>query len=249
MPWVETHSLSFSARHGSADAVAAEALLDRLEAFRARLEERFPIAAGDVAVVVHPRAAQLDLAAPWLPIARAATAPASRRYVAGWFTRGKVHTLTPRALEDRASAVPGSREALRLAPLHEYVHVVVGANCPGLPPPFSPASFLRYLRLAWISEGAATHFSGQSRLLRGAVARRLREGSSPSFPPSVADALLLGGTVFDLLEEAGRGEAGVEMATRLEPGGPLRAVERAFGRPLREVEVDWRERLAAFAAA
>ncbi|MEJ7716545.1 MAG: hypothetical protein WKF31_00730 [Thermoleophilaceae bacterium] len=214
MPWVETHSLSFSARHGSADAVAAEALLDRLEAFRARLEERFPIPAGDVAVVVHPRAAQLDLAAPWLPVARAATAPASRRYVAGWFTRGKIHTLTPRALEDRASAVPGSREALRLAPLHEYVHVVVGANCPGLPPPFSPASFLRYLRLAWISEGAATHFSGQSRLLRGAVARRLREGSSPSFPPSVADALLLGGRC----STCSRRQVAVRRASRWPPG-------------------------------
>jgi hypothetical protein len=249
VPWVETHSLSFSARHGSADASAAEVLLDRLEAFRGRLEERFPIAAGGVAVVVHPRAAQLDLAAPWLPLARAATAPGSRRYVAGWFTRAKIHTLSPRALEDRASAVPGSREALGLAPLHEYVHVVVGANCPGLPPPFGPASFVRYLRLAWLCEGAATHFSGQSRLLRGAVARRLREGSSPSFPPSAADALLLGGTVFDLLEDEGRGDGCVELATRLEVGGSKRAIERAFGRPLREVEHDWRERLAAFAAA
>ena len=35
--------------------------------------------------------------------------------------------------------------------------------------------------------------------LRPAIARRLRERASPSFPPTARDAALLGGTVFDLL--------------------------------------------------
>ena len=249
MSWVETQSPSFSARHRSDDAEAVELLLDRLEAFRERLAERFPVGVGDLEVVLHPRAAQLDLAAPWLPLARLATAPASRRYLTGWFTRGRIHTLTPAALGQRASGVAGSREALALGPQHEYVHVVVGRNCPGLPPPFSPRSLVRYLRLAWLCEGAATHFSGQSRLLRGAVARRLREGRAPAFPPAAPDALLLGGTVFDQLEDEGREEAAVELAVRLEGEGPSRAIERAFGRPARAVEADWRDRLAAFAAA
>src|SRR5438105_765546 len=37
--------------------------------------------------------------------------------------------------------------------------------------------------LAWLAEGAAVYFSGQGRHLRAAIARRLREGGRPAFPP------------------------------------------------------------------
>jgi hypothetical protein len=245
VPWVETHSLSFVARHHTGDVADAEALLGRLEAFRSALADRFPVTPGEVAVVLHPTPAQLMLAAPWLPVAHVASAPAGRRYLTGSFGRAHIHTLSPRALATRASAVEGSREALELAPMHEYVHVVVGANSPGLPPPFSLGSGLRYLRLAWQCEGAATHFSGQSRRMRGAVARRLREAPVPSFPPSARDALLLGGAIYDLLEDRVGPEACTRLATRLDPAGPATALERAFERPLREIEADWREALAA----
>jgi hypothetical protein len=249
VPWVETHSLSFVARHDTGDAASAELLLDRLEAFREELSGRFAVTPGDIAIVLHASPAQLMLAVPWLALASLATAPAGRRYLTGWFGRARIHTLSPRALESRASGVAGSSEALRLAPLHEYVHVVVGANAPGVPPPFGLGSSLRYLRLAWQCEGAATHFSGQSALLRGAVARRLREGPAPSFPPSAADALLLGGTVYDLLEDEVGSQACVRLATRLDPAGSGRAIEQAFGEPLREIEDRWRARLAATARA
>jgi hypothetical protein len=245
MAWEETDSLSFSARHESEDAEAAVATLERLEEFRARLDGLFETTPGEVSVVMHSRPAALALAHPWLPLARMLAAPAARRYMAGWFTTGEIHVLAPRALTERASRVEGSRAALLLSPLHEYAHLVIGANNAGLPPPFTTRTFSRYVRWAWLCEGAATHFSGQGPHLRAAIARRLREGGRPAFPPDVRDATLLGGTVFRLLER-GAGEAAcVKLAESLDPAGPRHAIERAFSRPLSEVERDWRASLAS----
>jgi hypothetical protein len=245
--WVETDSLSFSARHESEEADSAVAILERLEEFRSRMDGLFEATPHDVSVVIHSHPAALALAHPWLPLARALAAPAARRYMAGWFSQGEIHVLAPRALTARASRVEGSREALLLAPLHEYAHLVVGANNDGLPPPFTVRTFARYVRWAWLCEGAATHFSGQGRYLRGAIARRLREGGRPAFPPAARDATLLGGTVFRLLErEAGEAACAAIAASRLETSGAERALERAFDRPLADVERDWRRSLDAY---
>jgi hypothetical protein len=244
VPWVETESLSFTARHEEADAAAAQDLLEDLEAFRAELAELFERTPGDIAVIVHPSPAALALAQPWLPLARRAASPASRRYMAGWFSRRELHVLSPEALEERASPVEGSREALMLSPLHEYAHLTVGANNPALPPPFNPGSFARYLRWAWLAEGAAAQLSGQTPHLRGAVARRLHEGSPPTFPPAARDAPLLGGTLLEMLDEARGTEAVVRLVSKLDPAGATHAIESAFGRRLLEIERDWRVRLA-----
>jgi hypothetical protein len=241
---VTTESLSFSARHDQADAAAAADLLTDLESFRAELAELFPRTPGDIAVIIHPRPWALSVAQPWLPLARLAASPASRRYMAGWFARREIHVLAPDALEERASPVEGSREALMLSPLHEYSHIAIALNNPALPPPFNPGSFARYLRWAWLAEGAAAQLSGQTPHLRGAVARRLREGGSPEFPPSARDAPLLGGTLLEMLEEEHGREAVAHIASELDPIGPRRAIEKAFGRHLVEIEATWRERLA-----
>jgi hypothetical protein len=249
VPWVETESLSFVARHDSDQADAVAAVLDDLEEFRLELAELFGTTPGEVSVVLHPRALMLGLAHPWLPLARRMAAPAARRYFAGWFTGDEIHVLDPAALERRASGVEGSHEALRLAPRHEYAHLVIGANNPLLPPPFTPGTFRRYLRLAWLAEGAAAHFAGQVQHLRAAIALRLREGSRPEFPPSTRDAVLLGGTLFELLErEAGEG-ACVELATLDRELPPRAAIERAFDRPAAAVERHWRAYLSALTAA
>ena len=249
MPWIESHSPSFSARHEEADADAAAVMLGRLEHFRDRLEGLFDVTPGEIAVIVHPGPLALGLAHPWLPVARMAAAPAARRYMAGWFSRREIHVLAPGALEDRASAVPGSREALLLSPQHEYAHVVMGANNPALPPPFTPAAFRRYLRWAWLCEGAATHLAGQTEHLRPAIARRLREGGRPGFPPTARDAVLLGGTLFAMLEDEQGIDACVRLAARLPEAGGRAAIEHAFGRPASEVEAGWRTRLDELRAA
>jgi hypothetical protein len=241
--WVETESLSFAARHESEQAEEAASVLEELEGFRDRLGELFEVTPGDVAVVIHPGPIQLYLAQPWLPLARLAAAPASRRYFSGWFSSREIHVLSPLVLRERASNVPGSREAMQLAPLHEYAHLAVGANNPQLPPPFNPGSFRRYLRWAWLCEGAATWLSGQARFLGPAIARYMHEGGRPVLPPRARDALLLGGSIFGLLEREQGRRACVELATHLHHDGASAALERAFGGHRFEIEALWRRYL------
>jgi len=223
-------------------------VLDELEHFRARLEGVFEKVPGAVTVVLHPNFTALCIAAPWLPLARAVSAPAGRRYFAGWFARGEIHVLVPEALERRAADTPGSRAALRLSPHHEYAHLVLGANNPALPPPFTLPAFLSYARSAWLCEGAAAHFSNQSPHLRPALVRRLREGRRPSFPPSPRDATLLGGTVFSLLQREHGARACVALAAGPVREGGRPALEEAFGRPLAAIERAWRHHLRDFTA-
>jgi hypothetical protein len=126
---------------------------------------------------------------------------------------------------------------------------VLGANNPALPPPFTPRAFGRYLRWAWLCEGAATHFAGQTEHLRPAIARRLREGGRPDFPPTARDAVLLGGTLFAMLEDEQGPEACVQLAARPPDVRGEAAVQQAFGRPASEVEAGWRRRLDELRAA
>jgi hypothetical protein len=247
--WEESHSLSFSARHDSAQAEQAAAVLAGLEVLRDDLAGLFEHTPGDIAVVLHPRPAALTLAHPWLPLARLVAAPASRRYFAGWFGEREIHVLSPPALERRASSVPGSREALLLSPEHEYSHLVIGANNPHLPPPFSPSAFRRYVRWAWLCEGAATWLSGQAPHLRPAIVRRLREGGRPTFPPDPRDAMLLGGTVFELLEREHGSRAAARLATAPLERGPRSVLVDAFGSQLAGVEREWRASLDALTAS
>jgi hypothetical protein len=249
MPWVESSSLSFAARHDSRHVDAAARILDELEEFRVRLSELFESTPGEVDVVIHPRPVMLALAHPWLPLARFAAAPASRRYFAGWFAPYEIHVLAPDALERRSSGVEGSSEALLLSPQHEYAHLVVGMANPDMPPPFTPRTFRRYMRRAWLCEGAATWLSGQTPHLRAAVVRRLREGDKPQFPPSTRDAQLLGGTVFAMLDEERGADDAVALAATREDVRDRPAIERAFGRPAASVERDWRDYLASLSAS
>ena len=248
MAWVETDSPSFEARHESTQADHAARILDELESFRERMERLFEQTPGEVSVIIHARSTMLTLAHPWLPLARFVAAPASRRYFAGWFGTGEIHVLAPPALESRASNVEGSREALLLSPQHDYAHLVVGANNRDLPPPFRPATFRRYVRWAWLCEGAAAYLSGQTPHLRAAIVRRLREGGRPAFPPNAADAYLLGGTVFSLLDEEAGPRAAVALAQSRDAAGERAAIDSAFGRPFRDVERDWRYYLDSLTA-
>src|ERR687891_1065035 len=203
MAWVETESLSFTARHESEDTASAQRTLDELEDTRLRLEERFDDAPGGITVVIHPSPGWLAAAHPFLPAARLAAAPAGRRYLAGWAMATELHVLNDDYM-DRRAAGDDSRRALRGTAERLYVQIVLAANNEQLPPPWGPRRFARYLRWAWLVEGAAQYFAGQGPLFRPAVIRRMREGPSPSFPPSPRDAIILGGTVFDLLDrEAG----------------------------------------------
>jgi len=199
----------------------------------------------EVDVVVHGSPAQLDLAAPYLPLVRRLTAPAARRYLVGWFGTREIHVLAPRVLEARASHVPGSRELNLLAPAALYAHVVIGASNPRLPPPFTPRAFRRYLRWAWLAAGGAQWLSGQTAHARPAIARRMHEGGRPAFPPGIRDAQLLGGTVLDLLAREEGERACLDLLLAPLPRDPRRALVEAFhGRALTHTDVMWRAHLA-----
>ena len=96
-------------------------------------------------------------------------------------------------------AVPGSREMLALSAASLYARRVIIDNNRDLQHVMRAIRVRRERRWAWLLDGAARWFSGQTDHARPAIARRLREGGSPRFPPTVRDALLLGGTVIDLL--------------------------------------------------
>lgn len=224
-------------------------MLEDLERFSDELAQVFEAIPLEIAVVMHARSISLSMAHPWLPLARRVAAPASRRYFAGWFGEREIHVLAPSALERRASNVPGSREALLLTPRHEYSHLVLGANNPDLPPPFSAARFRQYVRWAWLCEGAAAWLSGQTPLFRAAIVRRMREGGRPQFPPAPADAMLLGGTVFTLLERRRGRHVAAALATSPLERGALGLIAEAFDRPVAAVEQYWRDELDSLAAS
>src|SRR5436309_12082113 len=152
MTWVETESLSFTARHDTGDTSYAERTLDRLEDLRVRLEERFDRVPGSVTLVVHTNPAWLAMAHPFLPAARWSAAPAGRRYLAGWAMATELHVLNDPHMTRRAAGAD-SREALRGTPERLYAQLVLAANNSALPPPLTPRRLGRCLRSALRVEG------------------------------------------------------------------------------------------------
>lgn len=249
MPWIESASRSFRARHDSGARDEAERVLHSLELAREQLGQYFPDPVGGLTLVLHRTSLSLALARPVVPLVWLATAPAARRYLGGWTSEREIHMLTPQALRERASGVPGSLEMLSLTPEALYARRVVTAANRDLPQRLGPRRAAIEVRWAWLFEGAARWFAGQTEFARPAIARRLHEGDRPEFPPRLADALLLGGTVIDLLIRE-RGEAAaVALASRIDPHGPRAALRRAFGgAPLVHLEGTWRSHLARLAA-
>ncbi|MGI8558608.1 MAG: hypothetical protein ACR2ND_09905 [Solirubrobacteraceae bacterium] len=249
MPWVESSSPNFTARHELSDQDDAVSVLELLEGTREQLGSTFARLPPAAAIILHGSPLQLALAQPYLPLIRLLTDPAGRRYLAGWCASGEMHVLAPRLLEARASQVSGSREMVMLSPASLYAQLVVAANNHALPPPFKPASFSRYVRWAWLPAGAAQFFSGQTAFARAAIARRLHEGREPSFPPGVRDAALLGGSVFDLLAQE-RGEAAAAKLACTPPrgSGAREVLRAAFGRDGAHTAGAWRAHLARMAA-
>jgi hypothetical protein len=250
MAWVESVSPSFRARHDSAHVDDAAWVLESLERAREELAELFPRQLADLTVILHRDAFSLTMSNPTLPVRWLATAPAARRYIAGWASGQELHVLTPDALKARASNVPGSREMLELSAPALYARRVIVENNHDLPRSMTPARLRAEFRWAWLLEGAGRWFSGQSEHGRPAIARRLREGGRPSFPPGVRDAPLLGASVIDLLAKQEGERAAAQFVMRLHPQGPRAALSKAFhGKPFVHIEGDWRSHLARLATA
>jgi hypothetical protein len=249
--WVESASPSFRARHESTHADDVDGALYSLERTREYLAQHFPRTVDGITVVFHSGPASLSIACPMVPLGWIAAAPAARRYVAGWSGREELHILRADLLEARASTVPGSLEMLAATASSLYARRVIIENNPDVPPrTASPRRVRAELRWAWLLEGAARWFGGQTAHARPAIARRLREGRTPAFPPGVRDAPLLGGTVIDLLVRERDERAAARLACRLHPQGRRAALREAFqGRTFAATEEAWRAHLGRLAAA
>ncbi len=251
--WVESSLGPFRARHDEADARDARRVLQSLERTAGRMSQLFPRSVPDITVVLHRGVASLTMTNPMLPLVRLATAPAARRYVAGWAGAHELHVLAPAVLRARASNVSGSREMLTLSAAALYARRIIVHNNQELRSVMGAIRARRELRWAWLLEGAARWFCGQTEHARPAIARRLHEGGGVGgirFPPGLRDATLLGGTVIDLLVREEGERAAARFAMRLHPQGHRAALSEAFGgRPLLQTEDAWRSHLLRLAGA
>jgi hypothetical protein len=248
MTWVESRLGTFRARHEESQARDARRVLESLSLAAARMEGLFARPVQEVTVVLHDSVMSLTMTNPAMPLIWLMTDPAARRYVAGWAGENELHVLSPGLLRARASSVEGSREMLALSAASLYARRVIIDNNRDLQHVMRAIRVRRELRWAWLLEGAARWFSGQTEHARPAIARRLHEGSQPRFPPGLRDATLLGGTVIDLLAREQGEPATAAFATRLDSRGPSAALADAFGgRPLRRSEEAWRSHLQRLA--
>ena len=220
-----------------------------LEWARETLSSVFPRTVGELTVVLHDSQWSLMAANPLMPLTWSMTAPAARRHLAGWVGRNELHVVAPTVLAGRASNVTGSAQMLALAPVSLYTRRVI-VECNHELHSANPAARLAIgVRWAWLLEGGARWFSGETAHARGAIGRRLHEGRRPHFPPGLSDAPLLGGTVIDLIASEHGEPAAAQFVTRLHPQGPRAALTKAFGRPLVHTEGAWRSHLARLASA
>jgi hypothetical protein len=252
MSWEQSSSASFRARHASADATDAQRVLRSLEHVRVQLQLSFNRIPDEMTVVLHSHQAALALSNPLITGAWLLSDATSRRYVTGWVGRRELHVLSPRALVARAGPVTGSREMLRLSAAALYARRVIDENNPDSRLRLHPAGPLlalrRELRWAWLLEGGARWLAGQTTHARPSIARRLREGSRPAFPPGPRDAPLLGGTVHELLAAREGEDVVAALLAELPARGPEWAIERAFGARLVNVDAEWRAHLARISA-
>jgi hypothetical protein len=249
VPWVESASSSFRCRHSSARSGDAARLVGLLERAREELAKVFPRTVDELTVVIHDSPWSLIAANPLMGLTWTATAPAARRYLAGWAGRDELHVLAPSVLARRASSVEGSAQMLALAPASLYTRRVIVECNRELCTAGAPTRVAAALRWAWLLEGGSRWFSGETAHARGAITRRLHEGRSPSFPPGLRDAPLLGGTVIDLIAHEQGADAAAQFVTRLHPQGPRAALVKVFrGRPLVHTEGAWRSHLARLAS-
>ncbi len=219
-------------------------MLGLLEHARGRLSERFGTSALELTVVLHDSAHALALSNPLMPPLWAMTARPVRRYIAGWVGEHELHVLSPQALRERASGVSGSFEMLALAPASLYARRVIIESNRELHAARALSRGWQGLRWAWLLDGAARWFSGESGYARGVLGQYLRAGHRPHFPPLARDAALTAPPLIDLLAQQHGEAAVVRLAARLHTSGAHIALSSAFpGQALGTIEAEWRSRL------
>ena len=144
---------------------------------------------------------------------------------------------------DRRAAGEDSLPALRGTAERLYAQIVLAANNERLPPPWGPRRFARYVRWAWLIEGGAQYFTGQTSLFRAAVNTRMREGRAalvPALGPRRDHPRRHG---LRPARPRARTRRLLVLVSRLRREGAERAIELAFDARFRDVEQEWRRHL------
>ena len=213
MAWIETESLSFAARHEAQDSDSASARWTRSRSCGyASRSASTRCRAGHWSCITTPGLAG---AGPSVPARRALVGGAGRAALPGRLGDGERAARPQRRPPDRRAA---GEDSLRGAARHRRAPLRPARGRREqhrLPPSWAPRRFARYLRWTWLVEGARPVLRPPGRLSTAPPSSAASRGAEPAFPPSRRDAVILGGTIFDLLERERGPDACDVLASRL----------------------------------
>lgn len=235
--WTESTSDLFRVRFDSDARVEVEEMLHTLEAVAVRLEAHGLVLPPHPTIVVHPTAVSLSLAQPAFLAAQALTESHGRRYVASWASGSTLHLIAPHRHLRGDQRTVGMRDALERAPACGLAHLALGHANPGL----ALSRVIRRRAWLWLAWGAGQALVGQVGLLASSIAVRRRMRRSLAMPPPPRDAVVLGGTVVELVLRTRGLTALVGMLKEPLPPTPEGWIGRALpGLGSTERDVHWR---------
>jgi hypothetical protein len=235
--WTESSSNLFRVRFDDESRTEVEEVVHVLETVAARLEAHGLVLPDHPTIVVHPTAFSLGLAQPAFLFAQTLTESNGRRYLASWSSGSTLHLIAPTRLARGSEGHISMREALERAPACGLAHMALAHANPGL----SLQRTLRKRDWLWLAWGAGQSLVGQVPMLASSIAVRRRERRSLAIPPPARDAVVLGGSLVELVLRE-RGLTGLVALLRDPlPPSPQAWINRALsGLGPTERDVRWR---------
>ncbi|MDO9352354.1 MAG: hypothetical protein Q7T55_01575 [Solirubrobacteraceae bacterium] len=214
-----------------------EEVVHVLETVAARLEAHGLVLPPHPTIVVHPTSFSLGLAQPAYVWAQSLTESHGRRYLASWSSGSTLHLISPPRLLRGTGTHISMRDALERAPACGLAHLALGHLNPGL----TLQRALRRRQWLWLAWGAGQALVGQVPMLASTIAVRRRERRALTIPPPARDAVVLGGSLVELVLRE-RGLTGLVALLRDPlPPSPGAWVNRALsGLGPTERDVRWR---------
>lgn len=235
--WTESASNLFRVRFDDEARTEVEELVHILETYAVRLEAHGLVLPPHPTVVVHPTAVSLSLAQPAYVAALGLTETHGRRYLASWTSGSTLHLISPERLRRGTENHISLRAAMERAPACGLAHMALGHANSGL----SLQRALRSRGWFWLAWGAGQTLVGQVPTLASVIAVRRKERRALSLTPAMRDAVILGGSIVELVLRE-RGLTGlVHLLKAPLPERPEAWIARALpGVGPTEREVQWR---------
>jgi hypothetical protein len=235
--WTESTSNLFRVRFDDDSRLEVEELVHVLETYAVRLEAHGLVLPPHPTVVVHPTAMSLALAQPAYLAAVALTETHGRKYLASWASGHTLHLIAPHRLTRGTGSHITLRDAMERAPACGLAHLALGHANPGL----TLQRALRRRAWFWLAWGAGQTLVGQVPMLASVIALRRKERRGLSLTPPMRDAVVLGGSITELVLRE-RGLTGlVHLLREPLPPSPEGWIGRALpGIGQTEREVHWR---------